>query len=261
MTSRKSTSTIAFLLICLPTLLMAGGQKAPQRDASAITTVQNAIAAMGGSGWSRVTDSVTTGQMTPAQGSPVQPASFVYKTLGGEVRYDTTGDSWTHVFASGHGKPAGSQSGNVRALPYHVIFGQSPLHLPALVLTTALADSNYSLIDKGTTQIQGKAALVVQSSYSATQQVAAITLQTWYFDASTGLPLRVESRFPDTNNMGSWTDAATDFSNFSQVGNLVVPLTMNNSEAGISVAVVSVSNVQFNVGLDPSQFDLLGGGK
>jgi hypothetical protein len=247
--SLKFASKSAAMLLCMPALLMASGQQGPpERDASSMATVQTAIAAMGGSGWASVTDSVTTGKITPTQGSPVQPASFVFKTLGGEVRYDNTGDSWVHVFASGHGKPAASQSGTVKALPYHVILGQAPLFLPALVLAMRLADSNYSLIDKGTTQVQGKTAFVVQSSYSMNQPVSTITFQTWYFDSSTGLPLRVESRLPDTTNMSSWMDAATDFSNFSQVGNLVVPLTMNNSEGGSAVAVVLVNTVQFNVG-------------
>lgn len=261
MTLLKFVSKCAAILLCAPVLLMAASQQGPQRDASAIATVQAAMAAMGGPSWANVTDSVTTGKMTPTKDSPVQPAAFVYKTLGAEVRYETTGDSWAHVFASGHGKPAGSQRGNVRALPYHVILGQAPLFLPALVLTMRLADSNYSFIDKGLTQIQGRKAFVVQSSYAVNQPISEITLQTWYFDSSTGLPLRVESRFPDTTNMSSWTEAATDFGTFSQVGDLVVPLIMNNSEAGVAVAVVSVTTVQLNVGLDPSQFDLLGGGQ
>jgi hypothetical protein len=258
---RRAFLLILVFLFCLssPDFMSAANA---QKDAVAVANVEAAMAAMGGdAGWAAIKDSVITGTITPTKDSWVKPATFVWKTSGTEFRYETTRDSETQIFASGHGKPAVSSKGKVKALFYHMGQGSPPFHFPAVVLSTKLADASYSLIDAGQKNISDKNAFAVQTSSNFSDQVSAITLQTWYIEASTGLPLRVEYRLPEATSITDWQEAATEFSDYKEVGGLLVPFSMTYYLDGVALETISVNAVDFNVGLDPSEFDLLGGGK
>jgi len=52
-----------------------------------------------------------------------------------------------------------------------------------------------------------------------------------------------------------------EFGDFRQINGVLVPFAITTYEDGIAVSLLSVDSVQFNVGVAPSEFDLLGGGQ
>ena len=259
-----ATVTILLALLGTPWHMVASSksQMDVKKDAAALTNIQKAIDAMGGDlGLAQIKDSIIVGSMNAAKGSKVKPSTFTWKTLGTEFRYETTRASSTNIFVSGYGKPALSTNGTVSAVFAHEALCSPVFQLPALVLSIRATDPNFSVIDKGRVVLLGKDAAVAQNSSALTSDLAAITQQTWYFDAATGLPLRVEYRIPEAANILAWTNAALDFTDFKQIDILWVPFTLSYSEEGVPVQVFSFTSANFNVGLDPAEFNLLGDGK
>jgi len=233
-----------------------------KRDAAAVAYVQTSIAALGGdAGWQQVKDSVVQANLLPTKDSWVKPATLVWKTYGPEFRYETSRDSGTQVFVSGFGKPAVSQGDKILPLAYHVAECAPAYHLPAALLSRELADQTFSIIDAGDGTLSGEPVHTVHISSSASDLEAAATLQTWYLDQITGLPLRVEYRLPDASDMASFTDAAFDFADYRKVNDLLIPFSLTHDESGSPLEVIAVTAADFNTGLDPSEFDLLGGGQ
>jgi len=234
----------------------------PVKNATALAEIEAAITAMGGdAAVLQISDSVITGTITPTTGSWLKPATFVWKTSGAEFRYEIQRDSGNQIFVSGYGKPAVSRNGKVTPLFYHMAQAARPFALPAIVLLASLTDPEESLVDAGQMLVSGKAASAVRISSTEPDPVAAITLQTWYFDAATSLPLRVEYRLPGATDVTHWANAALDFADFRKAGLVTVPFDVTYSEEGVALETFSVATVDFNVGVSPSEFDLSGGGK
>jgi hypothetical protein len=250
------------LLILSSSLTPAFAGKAVTKDAVAVTNVEFAIAAMGGdAAVLAVKDSVITGTSAPGKGGRAKPASFVWKTYGTEFRYETKTAGGTQIFVSGFGKPAVSKNNSVSALYYHVAASAPPFQIPAIVLATRMTGGGFSLTDSGAAKLGEQPVVLVQTSENLSASVSKATQQTWYLDATTGLPLRVDYRVPVATDMSQWIDAAVEFADYRKVGDLTVPFSMTQYEAGLAMQVFTIGTVDFNVGLDPSEFDLLGGGK
>jgi outer membrane lipoprotein-sorting protein len=212
---------IAFLILVVSVSASRGTKidQQPSKDPQALAVLQTALSAMGGqAGVVQVTDSVATGKMTPAEGSGLKPGTFVWKTSGTEFRYETQRDSGVEILASGHGKPAVSNADKVRPLFYHITYGALAVHLPAILAATQISDANISVAYLGTEKAQGKQTVRVQANLNTDKMIAAVSQQVWYFDAASGMPLRVEYRLPADNDMSSWTDTAMEFSDYRQVG-------------------------------------------
>lgn len=232
----------------------------PVKNATALAEIEAAITAMGGDAAAiQISDSVVTGTITPTTGSWVKPATFIWKTSGPEFRYEIQRDSGNQIFASGHGKPAVSRNGNIKPLFYHMIYGGLPFHLPMIILATKITDSTTSLTDAGTVTVLAKSAYKVQINTGTNSVDASTTQQVWYCEATSHLPLRVEYRLPEATDMNQWTDAAAEFSDFRPVNGVLIPFTMTYYQGGVALSVLSISTVNFNVGIDPAEFDLLGG--
>jgi hypothetical protein len=148
----------------------------------------------------------------------------------------------------------------VKALFYHVIYGSLPFHIPSKLVSSQISDPKISISYSGLGVAQGKSALLVQVNPATSDAAeAAVRRQLWYFDTGTGLPLRVEYRIPDTTDMNAWGNAAIEFSNFKNVGGVLIPFSMTFYQEGIALSGMAIGTVDFNVGLSPSEFDLLGG--
>ena len=89
--------------------------------------------------------------------------------------------------------------------------------------------------------------------------MANITTQTWYVDENSGLPLRVDYRLPELNSINAWVDLAAEFSDYRPVAGLLVPFTIRCTETGAVPRTVTITSIDFNVGVDPTEFDLSGG--
>ena len=231
------------------------------RDPAAVAAIQRALAALGGSGvLGQVRDCVAHGNIQVSEGSALTGGSFVWKTAGTEFRYETPSPAGIHVFASGHGRAATLQNGVIESKGRHVRLAAFPPHLPGVLLLNVLSDAQSRLTYVGTGLVGTTPAVRVRTSVGADALTAAITLQEWLLDSSTGLPLRVEFQLFDSANRRFSMKAAFEFSNFRAVSGVLVPFriaTFHNRELN---GVASLSSVAFNTGLNASEFDLAPGG-
>lgn len=227
-----------------------------QRDPQALAVLQNSIAAMGGAAAViQVTDTLVAGSVAPTSGNSAKGGTFTWKTAAAEYRYDFQLTSATQTFVSGHGHPASIHNGTVTALSSQLDFINPPFHLPALVLTGILANQQYSVTSSGKTTLNGAPAIKVRISLNTDMLSAVVSPQDWYFDATSGIPLRVEHRLPDTRRPENYVVAAEEFADFRSVSGLLLPFKITSYEEGAVVAVETVTAASFNKGLSPVDFD------
>lgn len=236
------------------------------REPAAIVAAQRAISAMGG-------DSLITGlraievdgSISMSVGSATRAGTFVWKNQvtdkGFEFRQEVTIDGNTSVFASGHGNPANrGAKGRVHRLAQHVAYAAPPFHLPAVLLESELADKDRSFLALDAANINGHPAVHIQTSVSTGPVETLLSVHDWYFDASSGLPLRVDYRVPDSFDAARYQPASADYADYRDMDGVATPVSISATQAGAPIAVVSISNVQWKAALNPSDFDLVAGG-
>ena len=231
------------------------------RDPQALSVIQQAVIALGGFAVpAQITDATVTGTIQPADGGHLKAGTFVWMDAPPEFRYEIRTVDATRVFASGHGFPANQVGARARPLLQHMATATLPFHLPALVLARELQDARYSVLLVGSVVVNGALAAHVRISLNTDSVSAAVTPQDWYFDSSSGLPIRVEHRLPDNHHANDCAVEAEDFSNFQTVKGLQVPFHMTIYEDGVLQGAATVGSVNFNTGLSSSEFDLAVGG-
>jgi hypothetical protein len=253
-----ASTCITILLFSLTT--PANAAKQLGKDATALQNVQQAIAAMGGPALvGSIFDEVAKGQILPAPGSKVQGGAFTWTTAGQEFRYEAAHHSGdTSVLASGHGFPANAINNDVGALPYHVIYGAVPVHLPAVVLYMQSVNPGIAMTFLGSGMDQGRPVLLLQTSLTSNDAVAAVSQQTWYLDSTSFLPLRLDYRIPTVEDMGTWTNATVEFGNYQPESGMLCPTSLTYLEEGVELNTLTISEFDFNTGVDQSLFDLGG---
>lgn len=252
---------VSVLLFPIPAGAQQTGQRAPQRDAQAVAVLQRAIAAMGGAAAvGQITDAVVAGSVEPASGSSVNSGSFKWESSGSEFRYEKQSASSDLVLVSGHGHPARIRNGTATGLLSHTALANTPLHFPALVLAGVIANQGYSITLIGNTSVNGAPATKVHISFDSDLIHALVTPQDWYFDATTGIPVRVEHRLPDERRAEIYVTAAEEFGNYRIVAGVVMPYKISSYEEGQLLAVETMNSVEFNTGINPSEFDAPAGG-
>ena len=149
---------------------------------------------------------------------------------------------------------------HVKRFTPHVAQAELPFHLPAIVLATEFANANYNIIFVGPSTVHGQPAIQVRLSIETDMVKKTLGVQEWFFDPSSGLPLRVQYRLPDTFDAREFMKAALDFSNFQTVQGLVVPFTMTAHEQGSPRTIATISSLILNPRVSPGDFDLPAGG-
>jgi hypothetical protein len=224
-------------------------------------TLQAAINAMGGqAAVNLINDSVVTGAANPLDGSG-QVGTFAWKTLGYEYRYEFQAAD-QNIFVSGHGQPASAQNGAVIAQPMHIALAKPALHLPFIVISRMLANSEYSALAMGPVPLpNGGVALQVRTFSNADPLFTVATTEDWYFDPVTGLPVTVAFCMPNRNDANDCVAGSMDFSDYREFSGILVPFALVIAQEGSPTSVASVTSIVFNVGLSSSEFDLQAGGQ
>jgi hypothetical protein len=260
---RGRTGLVVFL-IAASILTLAQTPLSPKQDLPVVkdpvasSYLQAAVEAMGGEPTvALVKDVVITGTMHPLLDNKDKQIPFVWKLSGPEFRTETQRESGLQIFASGHGHPAVSTNGQVEALFQHMALAAQSVQLPVVLLVAQLRSPMVSLANPGQGTLYGKAVNGIQTSSTSSKDVAAITLQTWYFDSASALPVRVEHRLPTPTDMTDWREAATEYSDFRSVDDIMVPFSLIYYQDNVAIQSFSIAKVEFNVGVDPLEFDLL----
>lgn len=236
-------------------------RRLPQRDADALAAIQRAVLAMGGAAIQQVQDSVFQGTLGAVEGSSMTSGDFTWKNSGTEFRYENPGRSGRGTLVSGRGRPGIVGPSGTTRLNAHMAEANLPAHLAPLVLLKTLADVRHRLIFVGNEALNGAAVIHVRSSLEADEVSAATTVRDWFFDAATGLPVRVEYRLPANSNALEHMPAAVELSDFRFVSGIAVPFQITVYHNGQRLGVARISSVVFNTGISPSDFDLAGGGR
>jgi hypothetical protein len=229
----------------------------PQRDSAALAVIQQAVIALGGfKAAGQIANATVTGTIQPTSGSHLKAGTFVWIDAPPEIRYEVRTSDGTQVFASGHGYPANQRNAATMPLLQHMATAILPFHLPALVLARELQDTCYTIRLVGIGTVGGVPVVCVHISLDADPVSAMVTPQDWYFDTSSGLPVRVLHRLPDNHHADEYIREADDFSNFRAVNGLLVPFCMVSYEDEAPEATATINSVTFNTALSSTQFDL-----
>jgi hypothetical protein len=253
-------SAIAVLVLMMGLIAAASAApQGPERDSAAISTLQSAITALGGSNAvAAIQDCILTGS-TNSNG---MSRTFKWTIAGSEFRQEmATANGATGVFVSGHGSPAWTLNGNTAALNYHVARANPPLYLPPYVLFQELSNPIYTLKYVGVVQLNGKNALQVHISDDSDSVGTLVTQQEWYFDSVSFMPLRVQFREPANENAANYINATFDFSQFGAINSVLVPSAISYSNDNGGNRTITIGAVTFNSGVSQSLFDPPQGGQ
>jgi len=257
----KSLAGSALAVLVLMLGLVAAASAAahnPERDSAAISTLQSAITALGGSNAvAAIQDCILTGSMLNADGTS---NAFNWTMAGNQFRIQVaTAKGGTNIFLSGHGSPAWVLNGNTSALNYYIARANLPFYLPAYVLLQELNNPKYTLRYVGVVALSGQSVVQVHASDDSDPMGTLVTPQEWYFDPISFLPLRVQYREPANENAAKYDTATYDMSQFALVNAVLVPYTISYSDDSMK-EVFSISTVTFNSGVPQSVFDPPQGG-
>jgi len=233
----------------------------PQRDPQAVTTIQNAVAAMGGANAiAQVQSVIAQGSSVPAPGISDPSGNVMMEDLfsaqGHEFKDAFQSPSLTQTLVSGHGNPGLLSNGHTKNFNPWSATARLPVHLPAMILTGLLANANCSIASAGQTTINGRAAIQIHFHIDTDIVQQTLSIQDWYFDPSTGLPLRVEYRIPDTFNPTIFIGASADFSDFRPVQGILFPFHLVSYVDGKPRDVLTFSTLTLNQPVASADFDL-----
>jgi hypothetical protein len=252
-------------LFLLPCLGQQSGtstlQQGPRRDPQAWAIVQNAFAAMGGvSSVSTIQNVVVQGtsQDTSPDGS-AESSSFTWTSAGRDFRFENNATTGGHVLVSNGGNPQDLRDGTWFPVTPVMARVNLPYHIPALALLIEADNPAYSFIYVGTTALNGRAAIHIQTRNDSDQVQSLYSPQDWYFDPTNGLPMRVEYQSPLLPNRKGFLPASIDFGNFCSVSGILVPFQLNMTYGPITFTA-TVNSVAFNSAIDPSNFLASDGG-
>jgi hypothetical protein len=231
-------------------------QATPVRDPVAVSTIQSAIAAMGG------VTAVGTIQSSIAQGTSVDTpddgngsTNFVWSHSGQEFRYENVAAVGSHVFVSNSGSPCDIEGNTVVPSASHVARASLPFHIPALVLFNELSSSNYTLIYVGVAPLNGISAVHIQTIDHSDPVGQLVTPQDWYFDSTTSLPVSVQYRIPSAADPQIWFAGSISFGNYQAVNGALLPfrLTIQEGEGAAPTVVATISSITFNTPISSTQ--------
>jgi hypothetical protein len=259
---RVARLVLSFVLILgsSPRLNSQQFATAVQRDPQSVAAIQNAIVAMGGaSAIAQVQNTIAQGSVLPAQGSTTPIGSFTMKdhfgAQGHEFKDAFQSAALTQTLASGHGNPGLLSNGHTKNLNPWSANSRLPVHLPAMILSGLLANANCNIISAGQATINGHTAIQIHFYVDTDIVQQTLSVQDWYFDPATGLPLRVEYRIPDTSNPTIFISAAADFSDFRPIKGVLFPFHILAYQDGKPQNLLAVTSVAINQSISSSDFD------
>lgn len=256
-----SRSIVALVIVLFLATAMQSQLPPVTRDPAALAALKIAIHAMGEeSAISRVRDCVAQGHLQ-ASASWASTGDFTWKNSGTDFRYENPAASGTRVLVSGHGHPAALHDGSgILKLHGHTAWANVPPHLAASVLLRELLDASYTIISLAPGQVGNKSVIRVQTSLESSVISRAVTPQIWSLDSSSGLPLRLEYRLPDSANALNTSAAALEFGDYRSVDGVLTPFQIVTFVDGEREAKITLTSVVFNSGLNSTDFDSPSGG-
>ena len=264
--SRVAAGILSLLSLLVPTAFIA--QSAPSapgatlpRDPNGVAVVQQVVTALGGSAAvGQIQGCVATGNLQALPGSGLTSGSFTWKNSGHEFRYENPGPSGTRIMVSGHGTPGLLDGGRLQKFSRQAAVSNLPPHLMALFLLRAVANPSVGAQVLGTAVVSGRQAILMQIAVGTWSPNSGPIGQRWYFDAATGLPLRVEYRIFADRDPRSSVQVAQEFADYRSISGVMVPFQITTYHDGHQDSITTLTSVAFNTAISPTDFDLPAGG-
>ena len=252
-----------FGLIPPPTELASG---TPFQDRRAVATIRRALDALGGiNAISQVQSSQITAQSHSPNGKGTVPVSW--EGSGAEWRVTVTVGNSSFTTLTGHGNPAYVfPNGMAAKIPAHVIRAQFVPALVGSILLGQLQNTGYSLLYSGqaslsrgqTAGLTGNPAqqfTVIKTGVFSRNRADKVTLQTWYFDQTSGLPVRVEFQMPSHVRPDVSSVGAYNFGQYQSVSGVMYPFQLSRYFGSRLLEAVTVQSVLVNPVIPVSDFD------
>jgi hypothetical protein len=240
------------------------GATTSERDQAALATLSRAVTAMGLTASTNQMTIRLTGSVSPMPSSETPPGTFTsvveLTNDGYQVRneFQYASDGKQTVFVGGRSGAAFAFGRRVINMSGHVTMVTAPSQMPVFELIRALTKSQYSVIQAAPRQIGGVAAVHIKISDETDFISKGVTLQDWYFDPTSGLPLRWEFLVPDTFDATarSVSSGAREFSNYQSLNNMILPLQSIYFRDGHAISSTTIRSAELNVQISDSIFDL-----
>lgn len=240
--------------------LTSSGATTVFRDAKAVDVVKSTVESMGGVNSAGLVRSVTA-RGTMSSASPdglMNESSFLWEDIfvgTPEFRREIEKSGSRTIFVSNHGAPLRSGKGGAKALSHHVALATPALYVPAIFLARVLGNPQYSL----TIPKQDESSATVRRIEIALETdppTHEVTLQDWYFDAVTKLPLKVEYRRINAHNARDYKWASAEFSDYRVVDGVTTPFAMKTQTKDIKDSTIFVlTAISFNALTSDSDFE------
>jgi len=228
---------------------------APNRDLQAVGVIQNAINSLGGAtNIGQVKDWKVIAQRQASAASQSPSGKIIWEAAGAEFKSDFPASNGRSILTSGHGKPIRVLSGVTEPVAPYVVHAMLVPSLVGAVLLREYQDPNrcFEMVSQNTAT---NAPTIIKTYSVASQSDRVATEQIWYFDTGTGLPTRIEYRFPNPKNPDQFGSTSVDLSNFKPIGNVLCPFQIVMSQLGLKMADVTVQSITINTNLPPQDFD------
>lgn len=241
---------------------LSAQQQQVQRDPAAVTTLQSAVAALGGeANVSAIQDCRADAKVQSL--SPFWPdGTEAWKVSGKNLRREATyGGSRNEIVVIGpRGAAAISRDGKSKRLNVHSSAGEFVPFLVASELLRRLRDSRYALVAASAELAGGRSAIRIRSWLDTDEIDRSVTYQEWLIDAATGVPLRLDYRLAENANALATIPVSIAFADYRQVSGVAFPFSLTFTLDGNPWKRVLLDSVVLNSGISPSEFDVPVGG-
>ena len=227
------------------------------RDPQAIAILQTAVKALGGfTALSQVTDTTMQGTAQPSDSS-TSTESFVWQSKGQDIRREHHDGDGIHIFTTHQGKGKrflpNSTTQEINTRTSLTLF---PFEMPGVVLLHILGNPDYSL-NIATDPEQASSLLHIRAlRLDLKPGYSQVSTQDWYFDSTTGLPVRVEFAMPDTREPSRDGVATITYDAWHTDSGLLFPQHMRYLADGALQSVLTISSFQINQGLGAALFQV-----
>jgi hypothetical protein len=254
---RRTALVLALALFPIHSLAqvaLSSGQVA--RDHDALNVVQGAVNALGGAAAiGQVQSWQAQGQLTSvAPDKTAITGTITWEMAGPELLLASTTNRGPGAFLTGHGAPAMVSNAKSWQLPSHVM---ASIFIPALagsILLNDLQNTSFQLRFLGKKTLGQESVSVVRIMATGVPDFED-TAQTWYFDATTNLPIRVEFRIPSMQRPEVGQYGAFALSDFQTASGVLYPHQIVNFRQGKQIGSVTLQAVKVNPTLPSSDFD------
>jgi hypothetical protein len=258
MKPRKGAVCFPALLLLISCVCAAQAQNQPVRDPEAISVVEQALGALGGQQSNlQLRTAVIRGTM---QGEGEQTTSILlweddFGNKLPEFRKEIRSGATVRMFVSGHGSPAHQHDGTVQPLSRQIGLATAAFYLPGVVLARELNNPDYSF-----RFIRDNSGFIhIRTVWELNPATAAITSQDWFFDATTKMPVRVQSLMPSNHRLGQTKASTVAFSGFRSVSGILVASHFVTQGPDSKSKTITISDVEINgAAIDRTHFELSG---